>query len=228
MKIARWFLVVALALFSVSLAKADGIDPRFVPIGGNNSIIINSLNDFSAFTFSYTFGTTATVDCGQVAGTFSDSGLTCIDPTQTELDFINNTGQTWTSITLELVNVTGGLTFTGINDPVLDPYFLSTASGILQNGNPFVTFFGTDATHQGILSAFGCPDGPSTCTGPTRSFDEFGSLKLYEFSILTDVTDAQHQGDSFTAKGSATAAPEPASLLLALAGGLILLVFKRR
>lgn len=228
MKIARWILVVALALVSVSVARADGIDPRFVPIGGNNSIIINSLNDFSAFTFSYTFGTTPTVDCGQVAGTFSDADLTCIDPTQTELDFINNTGQTWTSITLELVNVTGGLTFTGIDDSELDPYFLNTASGILENGNPFVSFFGTDATHLGILPAFGCPDGPSTCTGPTRGEGEFDTLKLYEFSILADVSDALHEGDSFTANGSATAAPEPASILLALAGGLILFFFKRR
>src|SRR5262249_54915869 len=132
----------------------------------------------------------------------------------------------WTSITLELVNVTGGLTFTGIDDTFLDPYFTNTESGIDEEGNAFVRFFGTDETHQGILSAFSCPDGPESCTGP-MSDPELGH-RLYEFSILTDVSDALYQGQSFTALGSATGAPEPASILFAIAGGLLLFAFKRR
>ena len=226
MKIARWFLVVALAMFSASMAKADGVDPRFVPIGGNNSVIIGSLNDFSGFTFSYTANSTPVVNCGEVSGFFSDSDLTCIDPTQTNLDFINNTGVTWTSITLELVNVSGGLTFSGIDDQFLDPYFTNTESGFLGNGNAFVRFFGTDENHLGILSAFSCGETPESCEGPMSS-PELGH-RLYEFSVLTDVSDALFEGAAFTAQGSANTAPEPASILFAIAGGLLLFAFKRR
>jgi len=223
MHISRWILgLILLGVFS-SGAKADSVDPKFVPIGGCCSVVINSINDFSAFTFSYQFGTTATTDCGNVNNSFNDAGFTCIDPTHTNLSFINNTHQTWTSLTLEFTNISGALIFSPTdNANTIDPYFNNSRSGIDPiTENPFVTFFGLDATHGGILPAFSC-DG-DVCDGP-RADD--GTLRLYDVSILADVTDAQHTGDAFTANGSATV-PEPPTVLLALAGGLLLFLFKR-
>lgn len=218
MKIARWLLVVAFAAFSVSMAKADSVDPRFVPIGGNNSVILTSPTD-AAFQISFTRdGNMGTVGCGTFLGSISDDQ--CIDPANTS--FINFTGQTWDSITLEITQHTDDLVFNTLDNSI-DPYFANAESGVLENGNAFVRFFGIDATHPGIQSATSC-DIEFGCTGPTQ-----GDLLLYDFAILADISDMAN-GDSFTAQGTATiaSAPEPASILLALVGGLILFVFKRR
>jgi hypothetical protein len=225
MNFSRWFLTLILLGFSSSIAMADSVDPKFVPIGGGGSIILHSPND-PAFTFSYLFGATQTVDCGQVSGSFSDSRFTCIDPAHTNTEFVNNSGKAWTSLTLEFTSITGGLTFSPTdNANFIDPYFNNSASGISEvTGNPFVTFFGIDATHPGILAAFGC-DGQS-CSGPTGTFND-QTVLYYDFSILADVTDAQHAGDAFTLRGSATAVPEPPTVLLALGAGLLLFLFKR-
>lgn len=232
MNISRWLFSLLLLGLSASIAMADSVDPKFVPIGGTGSIVINSLADFSPLTFSYQQGVTQTVDCGQVSGSFSDAGFTCIKPfdpeteTGTMTEFVNNTGQTWTSLTLEFVNVvdpSGVLVFspTG-NANFIDPYFNNSTFGINEaSGNPFVTFFGIDANHPGILAAFGC-DGDS-CSGPIAE----DGTRLYDFAILADVTDAEKvPGSAFTAQGSATV-PEPPTVLLALGGGLLLFLFKR-
>ena len=224
MKMARWLLVVALAGLTVSVARADSVDPRFVPIGGGGSIILNSPTD-PAFQISFTRnGDANTVDCGQFSGALSDQR--CIDPALTE--FVNNTGQTWDSITLEITSNPDDLFFAALTE-VADPYFANSESGTLDNGNAFVRFFGIDATHPGILPAFSCPDGPSTCTGPTQGEGEFGTLLLYDFAILADINDMT-DGQSFTAQGTATtvSAPEPTTGLLALAGGLLLFILKRK
>ena len=214
-------MVVALVGLASSVAKADGIDPRFVPIGGSGSIILTSPTD-PAFQISFTKnGTVGTVDCGSFGG---PAGDLCIDPSMTE--FVNLTHQTWTSITLEITQQSAGLFFAALDNSV-DPYFANSASGTLSNGDAFVTFFGIDANHPGILSADSCPDGPHTCTGPSVPLGEFGSLLLYDFSVLSDVSDMT-DGQSFTAQGTATTATEPATALLALAGGLLLFFFKRK
>ena len=221
MRTARWIMVAALVSLAASAARADSIDPRFVPIGGSGSIILNSPTD-PAFQISFTKnGTVGTVDCGSFGG---PAGDLCIDPSMTE--FVNLTHQTWTSITLEITQQSAGLVFAALDNAV-DPYFANAASGILQNGDAFVTFFGIDANHPGILSADSCPDGPHTCTGPSIPQGEFGSLLLYDFAILSDVSDMA-DGQSFTAQGTATTAPEPAAGLLALAGGLLLFALKRK
>jgi len=225
MNFSRWFLALILFGLLSSVATADSVDPKFVPIGGTGSIILTSPND-PAFTFSYLSGVTPTVDCGQVSGSFSDSGFTCIDPASTNTEFVNNSGRAWTSLTLEFTNVIGALTFSPTdNADFIDPYFNNSVSGIDElTGTPFVTFFGIDGTHPGILPAFGC-DGPS-CSGPTGTFND-QPVRYYDFSILADVSDAQHPGDAFTLRGSATAVPELPTVLLALGAGLLLFLFKR-
>jgi len=222
MNFSRLLLAIVLLGFSSSIALADSVDPKFVPIGGTGSIILDSPTD-PAFQFSFTKnGSTGTVDCGSFGG---PSDNQCIDPHQTE--FVNNSGKTWTSVTLEVTQQSAGLLFTAFdNANSIDPYFNNSASGFLDNGHAFVSFFGLDETHQGIQPAFGCPDGPITCTGPTQG-EGSSLLRLYDFSILSDVTDML-DGQSFTVQGTATTVPEPPAILLALGVGLLLLLFKRR
>jgi hypothetical protein len=218
-KILRYFLLLVVLGSSCVAAQADGIDPKFVPIGGRGSIILTSPTD-PAFQFSFTKnGSVGTVDCGSFGG---PSDNQCINPENTE--FVNFSHQTWTSITLDFTQHSAGLIFTPFdNADTIDPYFLHSASGFLENGDPFVTFFGTDSTHPGIESADSCvpqEEGPPICSGPTM-----GSLYLFDFSVLSDVTDMS-DGQSFATQGSATT-PEPATVLFALAGGVVLFLLKR-
>jgi hypothetical protein len=216
MKVSRLLLVVFLAAASSSLALADGTsDPHMGPIGGTGSIILNSPTD-PAFTFSYAAGVTPTVNCADFGGT---DGNTCIDPSLTE--FVNNSGETWTSLTIDITSSTGGLTF-GCLAAVSDPYFTTCASTTLSDGDQGVIFSGTDATHGGILPATSC--GEEGCSGPTIDDSD---ILAYDFSILTDVTDATAQGDSFTAVGTANTVPEPPAIFLVLAGAAVLFLLKR-
>jgi hypothetical protein len=220
----RCCLILILLGLSSTAALANGIDPKFVPIGGTGSVILHSPND-PAFTFAYVGGVTPTTDCGNVSSAFFDLGQTCIDPTFTNTEFINDSGQAWTSITLEFTSISPStLAFSPTdNANSVDPYFNNSTSGILDNGHPFVTFFGIDATHPGILpTTNNCPDGPSTCTGPTAND---GTLYLYDFAILSDVSDSVLTGN-WTLTGSATV-PEPPTVLLVLVGVLLLFLFKR-
>jgi len=223
-KTIRCCLILVILGLSSTAALADGTDPKVVPIGGTGSIVLTSPND-QAFQYSFIkAGTTGTVDCGPLGG---PSGNQCINPANTE--FVNFSHQTWISVTLvfPVALHSTGLTFTPFaNADAIDPYFLHSASGFLDNGDPFVTFFGTDSTHPGIESADSCvpSEGGPICSGPTGTFNDH-TIYLFDFSMLTDVTDMS-DGQFFTAQGSATV-PEPATGLLALAGGLLLFLFKR-
>ena len=215
MKISRLLLPVFLTVASSSIALADSTsDPHMQPIGGSGSIILTSPTD-PDFTFSYTEGVTPTVDCGNYGGTEGD---TCIDPSRTE--FINDSGETWTSLTIDITQSSGGLTF-GCLDAVSDPYFLNCTATTLADGDQGVVFSGTDASHPGILAASYC--GEEGCYGPSLDDTE---ILGYDFSILTDVSDALASGDSFSAEGTATV-PEPPTIFLFLAGGVLLLLLKR-
>jgi hypothetical protein len=219
-KIPRWSLTLILLGLSGSIAMADSVDPKFVPIGGTGSIILTSPTD-PAFQISFTKnGNVGTVDCGSFGGPSDDR---CINPHNTE--FVNFSHQTWSAITLEITHQSLGLVFSTL-DNAIDPYFAHSAFGHLENGDAFVTFFGIDSTHPGILSADSCTpqiEGPPICSGPTAND---GTLRLYDFSVLSDVNDMRN-GQSFTAQGTATPVPEPATVLLALVGGLLLFLFKR-
>jgi hypothetical protein len=222
MNISRLCLALIVLGLTASISMADSVDPRFMPIGGGGSIILGSPTD-SAFQFSFTKnGDVGTVLCNSVHGGGGPTGDRCIDPANTE--FVNNSGKTWTSVTLEVTAHSDDLTFSPFTE-ITDPYFLNAASGTAIDGNPTVTFSGIDEGHPGILPAFGCPDGPSTCTGPTVGDGDF-PLFLYDFAILSEISDMA-DGDSFTVQGSATTVAEPPAVFLALGGGLLLLFFKR-
>jgi hypothetical protein len=224
----RCCLILILLGLSSSAALADGIpDPGFGLAGGHTTTVLNFPTD-PAFTFSYVGGVTPTTDCGNVNSAFIDLGRTCIDPTHTNLDFINNSGKTWTSLTLEFTKISPSTLafFATDNANFIDPYFNNSRSGILGNGDPFVTFFGIDSTHPGILPATSCTthiEAPPTtpCTGPSA---DNGTL-LYDFEVIADVSDSVLTGN-WTSTGSATV-PEPPTVLLALAGGLLLFLLKR-
>jgi hypothetical protein len=213
-KIPRWFAIIPLvgaillpALWSTTaLANSLPPDPRFVPGGGGGSIILNSPTDPN-FQFSFTKnGTVGTVDCGAFDPNLSDSGLECINPAQTS--FINDSGQTWVSLTLSFPTFSPStLTFTPFENE-FDPYFTTATSGVT-GGVPFVTFSGTNATHPGIQSATSCIE--DSCSGPPPLSSGASS---FDFYILADVTDMA-DGNSFSAQGSATVAtPEPATIFL--------------
>jgi hypothetical protein len=218
----RCCLILILLGLSSSAALANSIpDPGFSLGGGGHSIILISPND-PAFKINYVAGTTPTVDCGTSFGT---PGHRCIDPFFT--DFTNNTHQTFTAISFDITKINpSSLAFSC--DNTVDPYFDNCSSTIDPiTGHPVITFSGT-TTHPGILPADSCVpriDLPPLCSGPTTTSGDTRIL-LYDFLVLVDVNDALAVGDTFLATGSATV-PEPPSVLLALAGGMLLFLFKR-
>jgi hypothetical protein len=221
MKIVRWAAVVAFLIITANLALADGVgDPRFQTIGGGGSGIVDSLTGDPNFVVNYTAGVTTLGSCAA-------SGVTTTN-TCFVTNFINHTGQTWTSISFLITGVGGDITqdsFTA--DNTKDPYFLSAALNFDNLGRAILSFFGTDANHPGIQSAdineFSCSDGPETCTGPPPfiPFDTDGpAVSAFDFGILVDVENFTNPGDSFTAQGSA-AVPEPKSIFLLIAGAAL-------
>jgi hypothetical protein len=219
MKFLRHVVIFGLLSLASYVAMADGVgDPRMTPIGGGNSTVLTSPTD-PAFVISYTAGFTPIVDCVAFDGSLSGK---CIDPHNT--DFINNSGVAWKAIQFEITSVAGVITqssFSAIEDPSVDPYFLFASTTTNASGHTILSFFGTDSTHPGILPATGC-DG-DVCTGP---FLDDTDIPLFDFGILVDVNDALTNA-SFTAQGTATPVPEPSSLLLLLTGAAIFLILKR-
>lgn len=214
MKIVRWVTVVALLVLGANSALADGAgDPKMYTVGGGHSVAITSLTNDPNFVVNYVAGgtnPTPTVGCGQFGGT---SDNTCIFT-----DFINNTGQAWSGISFLITGVGGHVTQNSFQvDNSLDPYFTTAALTSDLQGNAVLSFFGTDETHPGILPAVLICDGDCFLSGPF-----LGDIPLFDFGILVDVTDAVSEGDSFSAQGSATAVPEPKSIVLLLAGAAVL------
>ena len=146
MKFLRCVVIFGLLSLSSYVAMADGVgDPRMTPIGGGNSTVLTSPTD-PAFVISYTAGVTPTVGCGTFDGSLSDN--TCIDPHST--DFINNSGVAWKAIQFDITSVAGDITqssFSAIQDPAVDPYFLFASTTTNAAGDTILSFFGTDSTH---------------------------------------------------------------------------------
>jgi hypothetical protein len=219
MKIVRWAAVVAFLILTANVVLADGVgDPKFQTIGGGHSTVLTPENIGTAFQITYvTSGPnpTPTVGCGAFGGT---SGNTCILQ-----DFINFTGNTFTSISFLITSASAGLSFT--SDPANDPYFTNTEVTTV-DGQTLISFFGTDETHPGILSATSVSCDPETgdCTGSGPYFPGGGDFPVpeFDFGILVDVSDAPN--GSFTAQGSA-AVPEPKSIYLMLAGAALVGLF---
>ena len=213
MKILRWAAFVGLLMLTANMALADSVgDPKFQTIGGGGSTILTNENIGTAFQVNYTAHVTPTVGCGGLGGTV---GNTCI------VDyFINNTGQAWTGISFLITSVGGSITQDSFSaDNTNDPYFTTASLTFNDLGQAILSFFGTDATHPGILPADpGC--NTDSCTGPYINEVTPG----FDFGILVDVTNALNTGDSFTAQGSA-AVPEPKSIVLLLAGAALVGLF---
>ncbi len=213
----RCCLILILLGLSSSAALADGMpDPGFGLGGGHTTTVLTSPTD-PAFAIHYLFGTTVTGACG----TPFNTGTACFST-----NFINDTGMTFTSISFDITAHTAGLVFSCNNTG--DPYFdtCNTTTDPI-TGDPVITFSGI-TTHPGILPATSCTtqiEGPPTtpCTGPSTNE---GTLLLYDFAVINDVSDAQAIGDFYDAKGTATV-PEPSSVLLVLAGGMLLFLCKR-
>lgn len=186
---------------SCSVALADGTDPVMKLGGGGSSEILTSN------TFSFSFTQTS--------------------PPQTSffIDFINNTGTRVTALDL-LITGSTGLVFSC--DNTIDPYFTNCGTTLQDNGKYLIAFFGLDATHLGIPFAtkITCDDGEdgfeddgdgaNTCTATPI---------LSDFGITVAVGDMA-PGQSFSVAGTLVA-PEPSSMVLVLAGGLLFLLYKR-
>ena len=187
---------------SCSVALADGTDPVMKLGGGGSSEILTSN------TFSFSFTQTS--------------------PPQTSffIDFINNTGTRVTTLDL-LITGSAGLVFSC--DNTIDPYFTNCGTTLQDNGKYLMSFFGLDATHLGITFAtkIVCGDGEegfeddedggeNTCTATPI---------LSDFGITVAVGDMA-PGQSFSVAGTLVA-PEPSSVVLLLAGGLLFLLYKR-
>jgi hypothetical protein len=196
-KITRLLVLVAFFGICCSVALADGTDPVFKLGGGGGSIPLTS------DTFSFTVN-----QADAVAGFVS-------------FDFINFTGAT----IVELDLLAPGTTTTG--DPLSfacintgDPYFNNCSPQILTAGPTTVSFFGLDATHNGIPTAteIFCNEGdPDDCTADVSASD---------FLITVGVADMP-AGSSVKIDGRLIPAAEPSTLLMVLAAGLGFLAVKR-
>ena len=200
--------MVAFLGVSCTAALADGTDPVMKLGGGGNSEVLTT----NTFSFSFTQTTPP-----------SSSFF---------IDFINNTHTTVTALDL-LITGSAGLVFSCDNS--IDPYFTNCGSTIQDNGKTLISFFGLDGTHLGIPFAkkVTCEDGedgfednndqgnddgdgPTTCTATPI---------LSDFGITVAVGDMA-PGQSFSVAGTMIA-PEPSSLMLVLAGGMLFLLYKR-
>lgn len=201
MKISRLLVVVAfLGIFS-SVALADGTDPVMKLGGGGTSEVLTT----DSFSFSFTQ----------------------TNPPQSSffIDFINNTGQNVIALDL-LITGSTGLVFSCDNS--IDPYFTGCSTTLQDNGQYLMVFSGLNETHLGIPFATKvvCEDGEdgfededggaSTCSATPI---------LSDFGITVGVTDMA-PGQSFSVAGTMIA-PEPSSLIMVLAGGLLFLLVRR-
>jgi len=198
-KISRLLVLVAFMGISCSVALADGTDPVMKLGGGGGSEVLTTN------TFSFSFTQTS--------------------PPQTSffIDFINNTGTRMTALDL-LITGSAGLVFSC--DNTIDPYFTNCGTTLQDNGKYLISFFGLDGTHMGIPFAT-----KVVCSDGLEEFEDEGSTSctatplLSDFGITVGVTDMA-PGQSFSVAGTLVA-PEPSSVVLLLAGGLLFLLYKR-
>jgi len=198
-KFTRLLVLVAFFGIACSVTLATGTDPVMKLGGGGGSQVLTT----PSFSFSFTQ----------------------TSPPQSSffVDFINNTGKNMSAVDL-LITGSTGLVFTCDNS--IDPYFTNCGTALQDNGKFLITFFGLDATHLGIPFAtlVRCADG-------TERLEDEGSTSctavpaLSDFGFTVGVQDMV-AGQNFSVAGTLVA-PEPSSLALVLAGGLLFLLYRR-
>jgi len=198
-KITRLLVVVAFLGISCTAALADGTDPVMKLGGGGHSEVLTG----NTFSFSFT-------QTNPPSSSFF-------------IDFINDTHQRMTALDL-LITGSAGLVFSC--DNTIDPYFTGCNTTHEDNGKYLIAFSGLDATHMGIPFATFV-----TCGDGTEELEDAGSTSciakplLSDFGITVGVTDMA-PGQNFSVAGTLIA-PEPSSLMLVLAGGMLFLLYKR-
>lgn len=202
MKISRWFLALILFGLSSSIALADGVDPKMGLQGGDGSTGLFSPNDPN---FAFTvFGS----DFTQGSSEF--------------FDFINATGQTAVGVNLVATLLAGTPTLT-YTCAEINSYFNTCTVTPLENGQVLISY-----SNNGEGGLGGIPNDPNpSCDGP-RSCSP--SVAAADFAVVvTDVGGdlaGLAQGQGFSVQGTLTV-PEPSTVLLVLAGGILFLFFKR-
>jgi hypothetical protein len=211
--ISRWFLALIFLGLSSSIAMADGVDPKMGLQGGTGSTGLFSPNDPN-FNF-----------------TVQGGDFTSVGQSKT-FDFINATGQLAVGVNLvvTLLQGTPPLIFTCVP---FSEYFTNcsptTPTTLSDGGNLLIRFFTPNTGDGGfggipfatdLASPEQC-DGIQNCSTTTAGAD-FGV-------VVTDVGgDLVHlgTGQGFEVQGSLVV-PEPSTILLVLAGGILFLFFKR-
>jgi hypothetical protein len=207
MKISRWLLVAVVLGLVSSAAMADTIDPQVKLVGGGGSTGLFSLNDPN-FAFAVNGGTSP----------------------QT-FDFINATGQLVGEVDLliTLFSNTPPLTFTV--DPA-NPYFTDASVSTLTTGQTLIRFFGLNTGefgYGGLPFATDLPS-PENCDGIHSCFTETpGADFVVAFADNPGTTDLSGlpSNEGFNVTGTLVATPEPSTMLLVLAGAVLLLLLKR-
>jgi hypothetical protein len=204
--ISRWFLALIFLGLSSSIAMADGVDPTMGLQGGTDATGLFSPNDPN---FAFT-----------VLGSNFTQGSSEF------FDFINATGQTAVGVNLLatlLPNTnTPTLTFTCAET---NAYFNTCNVTTLANGQVQISYSNTG---EGGLGGIPNDPNPSCNEGPTNCNP---SVDAADFAVV--VTDVHGDlaglapGQGFSVQGT-LAVPEPSTVLLVLAGGILFLVFKRR
>jgi hypothetical protein len=207
-KIARWCLTLILLGLSCSVGYADGVDPGVKLQGGGDATGLFSPNDAN---FAFT-----------VLG----SDFTTIGQSE-EFDFINFTNQLAIGVNLVATLLPGTPTLTYVCDPSSE-YFTMCQVTPLSPGVTLISFSDPNTGEGGFggipfATDFGegsC-DGVHSCSTSTPGAD-FGV-------VVTDINgDLVNlgQGQGFKVQGTLLV-PEPSTIFLVLAGGVLLFLFKR-
>ena len=205
MKISRWLLVAVVLGLVSSAAMADTIDPQVKLKGGGGSTGLFLLSDPN-FAFNVYGGTSA----------------------QREFDFINATGQLVGEVDLliTLFSNTPPLTFTV--DPA-NRYFTDASVTSLTSGQTLIRFFGLNTGEGGygglpFATDVSCEEGAFGCSTTTPGADF-----IVAFADNPGTTDLSGlpSDQGFNVTGTLVATPEPSTMLLVLAGAVLLLLLKR-
>jgi hypothetical protein len=207
-KIPRWCLTLILLGLSCSAGYADGVDPGVKLQGGGDATGLFSPNDPN-FTFTV-FG----------------SNFTAVGQSE-EFDFINFTNQQVIGVNLVATLLPGTPTLTYVPDPISEYFTMSQVTPL----SPTVTLISFSDPNTGEGGFGGIPfatdfgegscDGPRSCSTSTPGAD-FGVVITDINGDLVDL--AGRQG--FTVQGTLLV-PEPSTIFLVLAAGVLLFLFKR-